>query len=660
LGQPVTFKGSGFPAYSPIFVWWDWGNRQTSPIGTNVLTSAAVTPDAGGNLQFTLKDLASTVYPATAGQHTMTLVYYGPWGQYLGCNATVTIAPRPGYASQPLPAARPGLASGLFAYLRYAADDSATSLVVRDGQAQQTVFTLPSILGIGQPTWSPDGSKIAFSAEGDTVPHTNLYTVDRQGRFTQVTNFGGSPPVLTGGGAGTVEGEALSAVFPKDVDNGTERETLAACLDAVTENGVPKPPPGIFVALVGTGRTVVATSAEAAQGKDGPYRFRFDNVPEGDYSLHAWYTRLICQDHLVPAMGTPGEAGYQAAHMEVHIAGGVANGTVPVHVTAGQTTQVPGVATFYVWQRAGSNDWASDGSLVYGLTSGVWEHATEPPSDLWRIRPGAQAVRFQEGAKTGTVSSLSITPLGDRVIGFLAELVGLFVSDLADIVNHFQVVTMYSVMLWNQLNAIDYNPSWAPDGSHIAFIRRDPTIFYSGTTGTTLGETTRAAVAMTLGDLIVKDVSTGEERALTKLNVRGGEGLVGRPAWSPDMSQIAVTYTRDTMRNTDLRVYNVADGSFLNVTQDGRSGFATWTGTPGAANFPADVAFNTLPRAQQALPGDVDGDGKLSVKDAIALLRFVAGFAAPTEAQKQAGDTNGDGKLDVRDAVAVLRKVAGL
>ncbi|HEY3280684.1 MAG TPA: hypothetical protein VGN26_00280 [Armatimonadota bacterium] len=74
------------------------------------------------------------------------------------------------------------------------------------------------------------------------------------------------------------------------------------------------------------------------------------------------------------------------------------------------------------------------------------------------------------------------------------------------------------------------------------------------------------------------------------------------------------------------------------------------------------------PASSSALKGDVNGDGKIGIQDAILCLRIVAGLLTPDAAQlgradvapKQADGSVGDGKVTVQDAIALLRLVAGL
>lgn len=61
-----------------------------------------------------------------------------------------------------------------------------------------------------------------------------------------------------------------------------------------------------------------------------------------------------------------------------------------------------------------------------------------------------------------------------------------------------------------------------------------------------------------------------------------------------------------------------------------------------------------------ALPGDINGDGRLNVRDARTLLRYIAGLLDASEIELAAADYNGDGRVNVRDARALLRSIAGL
>ena len=60
------------------------------------------------------------------------------------------------------------------------------------------------------------------------------------------------------------------------------------------------------------------------------------------------------------------------------------------------------------------------------------------------------------------------------------------------------------------------------------------------------------------------------------------------------------------------------------------------------------------------MKGDMDGDGEISVADALAALRIAAKLAPETAASVEIGDTDGDGHVTVSDALAILRVAAKL
>jgi len=69
----------------------------------------------------------------------------------------------------------------------------------------------------------------------------------------------------------------------------------------------------------------------------------------------------------------------------------------------------------------------------------------------------------------------------------------------------------------------------------------------------------------------------------------------------------------------------------------------------------ADGTFTTpLPR------GDINGDGRVTIVDAVLVLRFLAGLDTPSQAQLAAADLDANGKISVADALIVLKLVVGI
>ena len=69
------------------------------------------------------------------------------------------------------------------------------------------------------------------------------------------------------------------------------------------------------------------------------------------------------------------------------------------------------------------------------------------------------------------------------------------------------------------------------------------------------------------------------------------------------------------------------------------------------------VSIDMAPQQLGIKPGDVDGDDVLSVADVIAILEIDQGYrdATPDELKR---DTDGDLRLTVKDALRVLRTIA--
>jgi hypothetical protein len=58
--------------------------------------------------------------------------------------------------------------------------------------------------------------------------------------------------------------------------------------------------------------------------------------------------------------------------------------------------------------------------------------------------------------------------------------------------------------------------------------------------------------------------------------------------------------------------------------------------------------------------GDLDGDGYVTVGDALVVARAVVGVITLTPAQFAAVDLDGDGSLTMSDAIAVIQRSIGL
>ncbi len=65
-----------------------------------------------------------------------------------------------------------------------------------------------------------------------------------------------------------------------------------------------------------------------------------------------------------------------------------------------------------------------------------------------------------------------------------------------------------------------------------------------------------------------------------------------------------------------------------------------------------------LDQKEIVIKGDTNGDGKISVNDAVTVVSHTLGTLV-TGAYLKAADTNGDGKISVNDAVVIVSHTLG-
>ena len=66
------------------------------------------------------------------------------------------------------------------------------------------------------------------------------------------------------------------------------------------------------------------------------------------------------------------------------------------------------------------------------------------------------------------------------------------------------------------------------------------------------------------------------------------------------------------------------------------------------------------PVSSAAVPGDADGDGEVTVTDALMVLRAALELVELTDEQTELADVNGDGSVTLSDALLILRAALGL
>ena len=86
--------------------------------------------------------------------------------------------------------------------------------------------------------------------------------------------------------------------------------------------------------------------------------------------------------------------------------------------------------------------------------------------------------------------------------------------------------------------------------------------------------------------------------------------------------------------------------------------------TPGKITIRADAADDSLVYAEltvtitDRIPGDVDGDGKVTTKDSILIRRYLLGGWDVT-INEDAADVDKDGKITVKDSILIRRYLLG-
>ena len=144
------------------------------------------------------------------------------------------------------------------------------------------------------------------------------------------------------------------------------------------------------------------------------------------------------------------------------------------------------------------------------------------------------------------------------------------------------------------------------------------------------------------------------------------KGTSDKPTKS-DIYYINIVTAEGTTLNTeaypmdmDAGDYTIYLSDYANNNNGARKKVASFSVTGGTA--PTPIPTGTDPA--NAERGDVSGDKKINVTDALYVLQISAGLkngnADWTEAQRAAADVNRDTRVNVTDALLILQKSAGL
>ena len=148
----------------------------------------------------------------------------------------------------------------------------------------------------------------------------------------------------------------------------------------------------------------------------------------------------------------------------------------------------------------------------------------------------------------------------------------------------------------------------------------------------------------------------------------------------------ATTVNFTIIDNTPEPVVSIADGAEFDLRTAEDPIAATWTpeeatATLNGAEYAAGTAitavgeyvlvvtngtksvtvnFTVIDSTPAVKRGDMDGDGEITVADALKALRIAAKLVVPAEADTATGDIDGDGEITVADALKILRVAAKL
>lgn len=167
----------------------------------------------------------------------------------------------------------------------------------------------------------------------------------------------------------------------------------------------------------------------------------------------------------------------------------------------------------------------------------------------------------------------------------------------------------------------------------------------------------------------VKNLTNGKtyQLQISSVNRAGESGLSDPVLLEPTASDPKVTGVEDGA------VYDLADGApkagwktATSAVLDGEpyekdteiTAVGEHTLVVTNDNIVVTVSFSVVDT--RAPSGDMDGDGVITVADALALLRIAAKLAPETPEALAAGDMDGDGAVTVSDALRVLRIAAKL
>ena len=138
-----------------------------------------------------------------------------------------------------------------------------------------------------------------------------------------------------------------------------------------------------------------------------------------------------------------------------------------------------------------------------------------------------------------------------------------------------------------------------------------------------------------------------------------GDGFIGYRYYDPEDSEDVYVYLYAYPNN------NASFEGFFDET-GALISEGVWSGYYGAYIYcihePVDLTGTVIARFSggAAVPGDVDGNGSVSVADAITTLRLAMQLSDGSGMNTDAADMDGNGSITIADAIVILRTAMGL
>jgi len=159
--------------------------------------------------------------------------------------------------------------------------------------------------------------------------------------------------------------------------------------------------------------------------------------------------------------------------------------------------------------------------------------------------------------------------------------------------------------------------------------------------------------------IVVGNASLSGNANLKSLTING----LSPSGFSPDVTSYTMTVPDSAPDR--LTVVAVPEDGTASVSVSGDTlvnGAATVTVTVTAQDGTKKVYTVKVTRQSTSPPagrGDVNGDGKVTIMDAVKIARAVIGLETLTDAQKAAADFNGDGRVTIMDAQKIALYLIG-